>query len=110
MTPSVAREPGQGRSSRRMSRSRRGTTKTMPMRLVTRPKPAHSQKPKGAPTMARAAKKLEMKPREPPALPMVATTTISEVLIFCRERKKKAKKKRAAMVGPSSMTPKLRVR
>ena len=41
---------------------------------------------------------------------MVATITISPEVIFVRERKKNAKKKSAAIVGPSSITPKLSVR
>jgi hypothetical protein len=46
-----------------------------------------------------------MKPSEPPAEPIVATITISVVVIFVREMKKIAKKNSAAIVGPSSMTP-----
>src|SRR5262245_47802196 len=46
-----------------------------------------------------------MKPRLPPAEPIVETITISEVLMRVAVQKKKAKKNRAAMVGPSSMTP-----
>lgn len=56
--------------------------------------------------MALAAKKLEMKPRLPPAEPIVETMTISVVEIFLFDQKKKVKKNSAAMVGPSSMTPK----
>src|SRR2546428_607578 len=51
-----------------------------------------------------------MKPRLPPAEPMVDTITISCVVILLAVQKKKAKKNSAAMVGPSSMTPKERVR
>src|SRR5688572_19254069 len=51
-----------------------------------------------------------MNPSEPPALPIVETITISSVVMTVRERKKNAKKKRAAMVGPSSMTPNESVR
>src|SRR5262245_54840200 len=51
-----------------------------------------------------------MKPRLPPADPMVETITISAVLILGATQKKKAKKNSAAMVGPSSMTPKESVR
>src|SRR5262245_18654027 len=51
-----------------------------------------------------------MNPKLPPAEPIVDTMTISVVLIFERDRKKKVKKMSAAMVGPSSITPKERVR
>src|SRR5690606_38986308 len=51
-----------------------------------------------------------MNPSEPPAEPIVATIPISVVVIFVAERKKNAKKKSAAMVGPSSITPKESVR
>src|SRR4051812_35204140 len=51
-----------------------------------------------------------MNPSEPPAEPIVATIAISLVLILVEERKKNAKKKSAAIVGPSSITPKLSVR
>src|ERR1043165_7600230 len=46
-----------------------------------------------------------MKPREPPAEPIVATITISVVVILVFDRKKIAKKNSAAIVGPSSITP-----
>src|SRR3954453_2607569 len=46
-----------------------------------------------------------MKPSEPPAEPIVATMTISVVVIFVFDTKKIAKKNSAAIVGPSSMTP-----
>src|SRR6185436_967779 len=46
-----------------------------------------------------------MKPSEPPAEPMVATITISVVVILVFDRKKNAKKNSAAIVGPSSITP-----
>src|SRR5688572_26386620 len=51
-----------------------------------------------------------MKPSEPPALPIVDTITISVEVIAVRERKKNAKKKSAAIVGPSSITPNESVR
>jgi hypothetical protein len=46
-----------------------------------------------------------MKPRLPPAEPIVATITISCVVSFFFAHEKKAKKKSAAIVGPSSITP-----
>ena len=51
-----------------------------------------------------------MNPKLPPALPMVATITISVLVILLLDRKNTAKKSNAAMVGPSSITPKERVR
>jgi hypothetical protein len=41
---------------------------------------------------------------------MVATITISWVVMGVRDKKKNAKKKSAAIVGPSSMTPNESVR
>ena len=51
-----------------------------------------------------------MKTWLPPAVPMVATITISVDVMTVLDRKKQAKKNSAAIVGPSSMTPKDRVR
>ena len=47
-----------------------------------------------------------MKPRLPPAEPMVATITISVVVMrFAPKGSMSAKKNSAAIVGPSSITP-----
>jgi hypothetical protein len=60
--------------------------------------------------MVCAAKKFEMNPRLPPADPIVATMTISLVVMRVRERQNAAKKKSAAIAGPSSMIPNESVR
>src|SRR5688572_5875701 len=46
-----------------------------------------------------------MNPRLPPAEPIVATITISVVVILVLDMKNNAKKMSAAIVGPSSITP-----
>ena len=110
ITVATARELGQGSSSRTTKSSRRGMTASMPNRLVTTQKAAIWPTVYAGPVITLAAKKLVMKPSEPPALPIVETMTISPEVMRVRESTKPAKKKSAAMLGPSSMMPKLSVR